>query len=800
MNKLFNYVTTLVLILISCSLYGQIKVKGIVINHSNKVVEFANVVLLDENNKIIEGTVTDEQGRFDLSVKQGEYNLIVSFIGYKEWNKAVSVSKNLDAGIINLGKKIQELEEIVITGKKKLVERKVDRLVFNAEHSVSSMGGDAIDVLKVTPLLRVDDQISMIGRSGVALMVNNRLMKLSNEDLMIFLKTIRSEDIKAVEVITNPPARYDAEGNSGIINIRLKKTKEDKWNVLLRTQHQQSKYSTNAFSGRFNYKKNKFSFSSGISYINGSNRRMERDEIYYVDKEWVTKFNKRMYTNTLVGKFLVDYDINKKWSIGAQYYISNNLPLTKEEDEGFITSAKTRELDSLIITRARNKKHNQLNNFNLYSKIKLDTLGKSISLDLTYFDYKNDNNRNFTTSTFLPNDNTSRFGYISNMINGIQKIKNYAGIVNVEHPSVWMNFNYGFKISSISTKNRISTFDLEREIPILKENQSNVFEFKEQTQALYISGSKEISDKWKIKLGLRLENTQTEGYSETVNQINKNNYTKLFPTFYLSYTPNGNNSFSLNYGKRIKRPNYSSLNPFKFYSSPYSYSEGNPFLTPQFSNIFEFQYGYKGKLYTTVSFINENQGFGEVPIVDSNTNIQFFTYLNYFTYNAVDFSQSYRFNMLKWWESYNSINIYYSASQLDSSVNLENTSGWGTYFSSNNSFVFNKHKTIRGELNFWYQASETDLLYDRDSKCSLDLGVRFSLLKSKRLQLSIVMNDVFRTNKNRQTTFTNNVRQVYSNYGDDQRLKITVSYFLGNKKKMYKRKRFGNESEKNRTN
>ncbi len=799
MKVKFNNITTLLLILICYSLNGQIKVKGIVKNDFNqKAVEFANVVLTNENNKIITGTITDDKGLFNLSVKKGYYNLTISFIGYEKWSKNISISKDLDMGDISLIEKTTELEELVITSKKKLIQRKVDRLVFNVRESISSTGGDAVDVLKITPLLRVNDEISMIGKSGVALMVNDRLMRLSRGDLLVFLKTIRSEDIEQIEVITNPPAKYDAEGNSGIVNIRLRKAKKDNWNISLRTQYEQSTYDTEAFSGRFSYRKNKFSFSSGISYVNGSSKRVEKDEVYYTDKDWITEFNKKMHVNSLAGKILIDYDINKKWSIGTQYYILNNLPLTEERDKGLITSTTTRQLDSLIITEAKNKKHNQLNNVNLYSKIKLDTLGKSVNIDLTYLDYKNDNDRNFATNTFLPNDNPTQFGYKSNIVGGKQKIKNYAGIIDIEHPSKWMNFNYGLKVSSINTKNEINAFDLIKGTPIINENQSNIFEFTEKTQALYISGSKEINDKWKIKLGLRLENTQTEGYSKTINKTNKNNYTELFPTFYLSYDYNEDNTFSFNYGRRIKRPNYSSLNPFKFYSSPYSYNEGNPFLTPQFSNIVEFQYGYKGKLFTTISFINENQGFGEIPIVDSNTNIQFFTYLNYFTLNGVDLSQSYQFNILKWWNSFNSINIYYSENKLDSNIELKNTKGWGAYFSSNNSFVLNKSKTIKGELNFWYQSPETDLLYNRDAKYNLDLGIRFSLLKNKNLQLNITVNDIFRTNKNKQITFTNDIKQIYSSYGDNQRFKISISYFFGGKKAKYKRKYFGNESEKNR--
>src|SRR5699024_7818332 len=150
----------------------------------------------------------------------------------------------------------------------------------------------------------------------------------------------------------------------------------------------------------------------------------------------------------------------------------------------------------------------------------------------------------------------------------------------------------------------------------------NVFDYKENTQSLYFSIQKSFSDKWQGKLGLRLENTQTEGHSKTLDQVNLNDYTKLFPTAYLAYTINDDNSLSLNYGRRIDRPNYQFLNPFVRVLSPYSYAEGNPFLQPAFIDNVELQFTHKNKWIAILYYSYANDFYGQVTFLDKTTNVQ----------------------------------------------------------------------------------------------------------------------------------------------------------------------------------
>ena len=763
------------------------------INHS---IEFANVIIEDQNNTIVEGTITNMQGVFELRAKEGDCTLTISFLGYEDWNKEISVDQNIDLGIITLDESENDLGEVVVIAEKPIIERKVDRLVFNVENSISASGGDALDALRITPRVIVQyNQIAMIGKSEMKIMVDDRMIQLSGEDLTNFLQSIPSDNIKSIEVITNPPAKYDAEGNSGIINIKLKRAKKDSWNLALSSFYNQYVYPLGKITGRFTYQKNKLSFYSDIGYANGSVKRTVKDEIFYTDRDWELNSNKRIFRNPLTGKILIDYGITNHWTMGLQYHTSIRYPYSKEEHGRKITNHATGQIDSSTNT-VRDDDYRGLNNLNLYSRIKFDTLGRKMDIDLTYLNYRSDDNRNF-------NDET--------LTEGSRKIKNYVATVDIEHPFEWMDLKYGFKISSINTINDLKTSDISLGFSEIDKKKSDFFEFNEKIQAVYLSGDKKINNQWEIKAGLRVENAQTEGYSQTIDENHKNNYTQLFPTLYLLYNLNDHHSLSFDYGRRIKRPSYHSLNPFKFYISEFAYNEGNPYLKPQFSNTFELQYGYKGKLYTSLSFTNETQGIGEIPIVNPDANVieYHFTYLNYFTFNSIGISQSYRFKPVKWWEAYNSIDINYLESIFDDEIQLfndevqldqlENTRGLGWYFSSNNSFSLNQSKTIKGELNFWYQGPANDLIYKLDSRYSLDIGLRFSILKDKNFQLNIVAHDIFKSNKIRYETFTNHIRQIYS-YNDRQEIRVTASYSFGGRKVKYKNKKFGNEQEKNRTN
>ncbi|MDH0675790.1 MULTISPECIES: outer membrane beta-barrel family protein [Empedobacter] len=685
--------------------------------------------------------------------------------------------------------KTENLKEIVISGKKKLIERKIDRTIYNVENSISTIGGDALDALKMTPRINVkNDQISMIGKSGMSVMVDDKLIQVSGDDLINLLKSIPSDNIKSIEVITTPPAKYDAEGNSGIVNIKLKKTRINQWNSSLRSSYTQSTYPKGAFGGSFEYQKNKLSLYSDINYINGSNAPIENTKTYYSDGLWNEGSTRRDYQKSLNTRLGFDYKMNDNWSVGIQYLGNLNKPSVQENILTTIYNPDNSSVNSYLKTLSYTQKKNNNHSINLNSIIEMDTIGKKMIVNFDYFNYKNTENRNFNTIDLSSANNIS-----------LQNIENYSTKIDFEHPLKWIILTYGAKVSFTKTNSDANYFDTTTGSPIFDYSQSNVFEYKENTQSFYISGNKKLSNKWESQLGFRLENTQTQGYSKTQEQKNRNDYTKLFPTFYISYTPNEKNSLSINYNKRINRPSYDKLNPFRWYSNPYSYVEGNPFLQPSFTDNVEFNYIHNDNWSNSVYFSHTKNGFEQITILDETTKNQQTTSKNYFNTNIIGFSESYTLKKLKWLSTTFSLDWNYSWSKSLIYITNQNLKGSNTYFSINNDFVLNKNKTLLFNISYWYNFKGVSDLDKNNAYSQLSASIKYLTL-DKKLQISLNMIDILKTNKPIYTSYTNNIKIDYDNYYDRRLFRLSLTYKFGNKNINIMKKEFGNEEEKERVN
>lgn len=265
------------------NLLCQININGIITDLNNKPVEFLEVQLQNKDSIIFKSTLTNIYGDFKVTVEKGDYSLLIRQLGKILKTQKIIVMQDSDLGIIQVAENQQKLNEVTVVANKKLIERKVDRIVFNFENSISANIGDAIDALKITPNIRVTtEQVSMIGKSNMAVMINDKIINLSGDDLINFLRTIASDNIKSIEVITNPPAKYDAEGNSGLINIKLKKIKADSWNSTINSGYKRNTYSTGNIGGTYSFQKNKISLVVNTNYSNGAIQGIENSKIIIV--------------------------------------------------------------------------------------------------------------------------------------------------------------------------------------------------------------------------------------------------------------------------------------------------------------------------------------------------------------------------------------------------------------------------------------------------------------------------------------------------------------------------------------
>ena len=325
------------------------------------------------------------------------------------------------------------------------------------------------------------------------------------------------------------------------------------------------------------------------------------------------------------------------------------------------------------------------------------------------------------------------------------------------------------------------------------------FGFLSIAEDKYIPEFKKLNEKWETQLGFRLENTQTEGVSKTLNQKNTNSYAKLFPTFYLTYTPNEKNAFSINYNKRINRPSYNRLNPFRWYSNPFSYTEGNPFLQPSFSNNLELNYTFNDNWSNSIYYSHTDNGFEQITIVDNTDNIQKTIAQNFFKTTIIGISESYTYNKLKWLSSTFSFDWNYSKSESLIPITNQNLNGSNAYFSISNDFNLNKNKTLLFNFSYWYNFKGTSDLDKNNAYSQLDASLKYFAF-DKKLQISFNANDILSTNRPIYTSFTNNIQIDYKNYYDVRLFRLSLVYKFGNKNINVEKKEVGNQEEKERTN
>ncbi len=783
------------MVLISYSLKAQYKIGGTVLDKETKRIEFVSVNLQQRDSTIAQ-TITDSFGNFMFdNIKNGLYNLELEYWGNIK-NQSIEIINNNMVLNIEFDSIAQYMDEVIVEAKKPIIEKKIDRLVFNVENSITSVGGSALDALTKTPYVQVRNNfIGLIGKSGVAIMVDDKLIQLSGEDLINYLQSIKSEDISKIEVITNPTAKYDAEGNSGLINIVLKKAKRNElFSGNIFTALEKRTYFSNSSGLGLNYRKNKIYISTGLNGNIGKTAPTEEFAALYIDRELKQISDRTDYRKNIAARFLIEYDISEKSKIGFQYLGGYSRPDVKENIRShYLTFAGN---DSTLKTYAYKNTQSAFSSFNLNYNSKLDDKGKKMFFDINYLINSNTNERPFDSKTYNQLGELINGSSTGNRNNGIQHISIFASKLDFEIPNKIANLSFGTKVSFMTNKSNNAMYELIGNEYVIDNRQSDTFEYREQIQALYFTLSKAIK-KWEFQFGLRGENTQTKSISLTYDTTTQKNYFKTFPTAYINYTPNDENVFSLNYGRRIGRPTYRWLNPFRWYSNKLNYSEGNPFLQPTYLNNFEFSHLYKNKLNSTLFFTYQTNGYNQLAFADNSSDIFYFKPINFFTEYSIGLTEYYQFEIGKTITTTAITNIYHTITSSDIPITDKVKSMTSANIQLQNSFLLNKSKTLFAELNAWYQLPQTTGLLNERSSGSVDLGMKYLLL-NKKLTVSLNISDIFKTSYNRYYNTINGIEQNFKNYYDNRYIRLSINYNFGNKSIRNKNQSQSNDEERRR--
>ncbi|RYJ39666.1 putative TonB-dependent outer membrane receptor precursor [Flavobacterium anhuiense] len=786
----------LILILLPIALFSQIKITGKITESNSRPIELAEAIVLTKDSIAEKSSFSNEKGYFQIEVKSGSYILQIRQIGKSTYTRNLTVDKDIDMGDIQLIEEEKQLQQVVVTAKKKLIERKVDRLVFNVENSVAASGGDALDALKVAPGIRVQNEtVSMIGKSGIGLMVDDRLIQLSGDDLVNYLKSISSDNIKSIEIITTPPAKYDAEGNSGLINIKLKRPKNDSWNVTLRNTMKQATYFSDIMGANFSFQKKKISFLADIGF-NKSKTIYENDITYnYPSSFWNVYLHNVNNTAFITPTIIFNYKVTDKTTLGVQYIGTTNKPTIYDYSNSIVTNKETGDLENIYTSNGNSKIDYSRSSLNVNGVTKLNEKGKLMTFDLDYLTYKNNKINPFNSIILDQENNVILDNYVINK--GNLEIKNYAGKIDFIIPSHFANYEYGGKLSFINTNSAVNLlfYDNIANEDVL--NQETQFDYQENTQAIYFSANKKIK-KWEFKVGLRFENTQTKGAVFSENITNRKNYSKFFPTLFTTFTVNENNSFSFSLNRRINRPGYDYVNPARRYSSINSYVFGNPFLQPSFVYNAEIKHSYKSIFTSSASYTIGKNNISQINIPQLD-NTQTATWENYADYNRVNLDESINFDFNKRWSTVSSIYFYYVEYKSHIPEIEATGSGAGGGFETRHTFTANKAKTFFIEGAYWYDFQSMSMQVKKAPASSLDISFKYFYL-DKKLQLTLLFTNILKSDRVTMSYTSNNIDQSFRQYYDTQSIRLSLLYKFGSNKIGVKQRKLGNQEEIQRVN
>jgi iron complex outermembrane recepter protein len=590
---------------------------GVVSDARQRPLEGAVVSLIRASDStFVKASVTEANGKFEfLKIKNGQYRLVATNVGFGRYKSEVISIENNDVTLppIVLAEQTKTLQEVTVTARKPFVEQKIDRMVINPEALISNAGVSALEVLEKSPGVLIDENgnISFKGKQGVMVFIDDKPSYLSPADLATYLRSLPSGSIESVELMTNPPAKYDAAGNAGIINIKLKKDVVRGLNGGINTSFGQGRLSRNTNSINFNYRLNKINFFSTASL--NFNKVYQDLTIWREFFKPTGEFNSAFTQNSIIRK-----DVNSlNLKIGADIYASKKLtlgvvitgfrnPSTSTVDNSAQSTDNQR--NTLLRNQAFTNADKVLRNggVNLNFTYKLDSLGSELAGNFDMIGYSGtlaqtlENTNTFTNSPVV--DKTFLDSSLPSDIN----IRTAKLDYSKPFKSGWQ-FETGLKTSDVETKNVAAFFDVVNDVANPNYVFSNSFTYKEKIQAGYVNFSRDFK-KISIQAGLRLENTDITGI-QFGNPVVKDssftrNFTNFFPTFYLAYRLDSLSTHQLgfSYGRRIDRPDYASMNPFTYPLDRFTLYGGNPFLRPTFSSNFEVSHTYKNRITTTLGY------------------------------------------------------------------------------------------------------------------------------------------------------------------------------------------------------
>jgi iron complex outermembrane recepter protein len=805
-----NFQLLLAILLLSVSAFAQ-NITGTVHDEQGRSMNGSTVsLLLARDSSVLKLAATQNNGQYRFSdAKAGRYLIQITNVGYANYTSAAFevASTDITIPVVALSKSTGDLKGVTVTARRPIVEVKADKMIVNVEGTINSVGNDALELLRKSPGVSVDkdDNISLSGKNGVQVYIDGRPSPLTGADLAAYLRSLQSAQIEAIELITNPSAKYEAAGNAGIINIRLKRNKSYGANGSVNAGWNIGKFAKYNGGGALNYRNKKWNLFSNFNINHGNN------ENYF-----------NLYRTTAVDTSFTQHSIMHNhytgfnFKGGADYYadsrntfgvmVNGNLGDNTFENNNHtdIAYIPTNTVDRLLVANNHTESSRRNVNFNANYRF-ADTMGHTLNIDADYGFYNNKNNQLQPNDIYDASGEDFKENETYNMITpsniDISSIK-----ADYEQDFKGGKLGIGTKISYVKTDNTFQRFNVSNGGSF--EDNYNNFKYTENINGLYVNYNKQFKKGIMLQAGLRAENTNSKGHSVgfrwdygtekklVIDSTLNRNYTDLFPSASVTFNKNPMQQWSLTFSRRIDRPSYQQLNPFEFNLDKYTFQRGNTALRPQYTNSFGVTNTYKQKLNTTLNYSHVEDVFAIVP--DNEGTKGFIMTKNVATQDIVSLNISMPFSY-KWYSIFANLNSYYSHFKGDighgNKVDLDVVSFNGYAQQS-----FKLGKTTTAELSSFYSApSVWQGTLKSKEMWGIDAGLSQTIFKGK-ATVKTTVTDIFKTmHWAGSSNVTGQVLRVNGGW-ESRQFKLNLTYRFGNNQvKAARQRKTGAEDENNRT-
>ncbi|MEX2594896.1 MAG: outer membrane beta-barrel family protein [Anditalea sp.] len=781
------------------TLLGQVK------ESSGNGLPYANIALIEQNSgNLISGAVSDESGKFVITTaKSGKVILSISSIGFITLESEVIELRpgiKKDLGTMEIKEEISSLEEVTVHSSKPDIIIEADRTIVNIEGTVMAEGNTALDVIGRSPGVYVDadGKINLNGRSGVIVLIDDRQTYMSAEDLANFLRAMPADNIKTIEVINNPPAKFDAEGAAGVLNLKLKKNTYNGTNGSIQIGNQYNGLYAPFAGTTINMKRGKWTSNASLNY-NEWARFLDLDIFrrFQLDNglsEFDQTARLKLVRKNLFFSGGADYQINDKHSIGINLQASNQNGTEDGNSLTHISNPGTTDINFLnAINDSESDNQRIFTNFHYVGN--LDTLGTKISADLDF------TTMDVGSLSLLNNQYWVNYGQSNETKDRIltgneMSYTIYTAKTDFNKPfGKGKMLEAGLKGSWVKSDNNLEISKSVEEEPFMPDANSNEFIYHENVLAAYASYKSPISEKLNFQVGLRAEYSDITGNSVTSNQINTQEYADLFPSIYLQHKVSDKYQINYNVNRRITRPNYRLLNPFVFYIDPLTTEEGNPHLKPQYANNIEMSHVLKEIYQFTLSYSRTTDAFGQVMVQEEESRKSTIQMQNFDRTENLSLRMMIPVEIAKWWNTSNMIHLYNNKyySMLEEEL-LDNSQ---FSYMARTQHNITLPEGFKVEIVGVYRSPFIDGQIKIQGMGWMDAGVTKTFMEDK-LSLTVNGTDIFRTQRFKGNINFDKINTDIQQYNNNQGIRVTLRWKFSQGEKFNVSERNGSSEERRR--